>query len=153
MRIENKKTSKKLRSQTDRRAPVTKSPLASSFQQNYQDILQEHNAALMRERLELLLQSLDDLGRQLTKSFSVYDLVAYKRTLHGFLGEVQQQIYGIKEETGWSGRGRPKIFQRIELLNQELEDLTTIVLEKQKDAVKLLRKLDHIRGLLIDLYS
>jgi hypothetical protein len=153
MRIENEKTGKNLRSKVDRFGNVGKVRPASQQQQNFQDVLQEQNSAFLQERLELLLQSLEEKAHQLVKTFSIYDLLAYKRMLQGFLGEIEHQVYGLKEETSWSRSGRPKFFQRIELLNTELEDLTEIVLDKQKDAVKLLKKLDSIRGLLIDLYS
>ncbi|MGI6145426.1 MAG: YaaR family protein [Clostridia bacterium] len=153
MRIENEKTSKNIRSKVDRFDHVGKVRPASQQQQNFQDVLQEQSSAFLREKLEQLLQNLEEKGKQLVKTFSVYDLLAYKRLLQGFLGEVERQVYGLKEETSWSRSGRPKLFQRIELLNQELEELTEIVLDKQKDAVKLLKKLDSIRGLLIDLYS
>jgi len=153
MRIENEKTSKNMRSKVDRFGNAGNVRPASQQQQNFQDVLQEQNSAFLRERLELLLQSLEEKGQQLVKTFSIYDLLAYKRLLQGFLGEIEHQVYGLKKETSWSRSGRQKIFQRIELLNKELEDLTEIVKDKQKDAVKLLKKLDSIRGLLIDLYS
>jgi len=153
MRIENEKTSKNLRAKADRFANVGKVRSASQQQQNFQDMMQEQNSAFLRERLELLLQGLEEKGQRLVKTFSIYDLLAYKRLLQGFLGEIEHQVYGLKEETSWSQGGRPKFYQRIELLNQELEDLTKIVLGKQKDAIKLLKKLDSIRGLLLDLYS
>lgn len=153
MRIENKKVSKNFQSQADKSGTVVKIGQTSSLQQNFQDVWQEQSSALWRERLELLLGNLDEVGQRLAKTFSVYDLLAYKEMLRSFLKESLQQIYELREETGWSRTGRPKLYQRIELLDQEMEELTKIVLEKQKDPVKLLKKLDIIRGLLLDLYS
>ncbi len=79
-------------------------------------------------------------------------MVDYKETLKGFLRDTLQKAFGLKEETSYSRRGRPKIYQHIEVINQELEDLSKLVLEQQRDPVKLLKKLDSIRGLLVDLY-
>lgn len=153
MKIENKKTKKNLRSSSKSSSFAVNNQTTALFEQSFQDVLLEQNSALLRERLDLLLEDLDGIGQRMTKTFSFHDLVAYKKMLKGFLGEIMQQAYGIKEETGRTGNGRPKVYQRIELLDQELEELTKIVLEKQKDAVKLLKKLDTIRGILVDFYS
>ncbi|MDD2212672.1 MAG: YaaR family protein [Paludibacteraceae bacterium] len=153
MRIQNKKVDKNLRSRDGKSSASAKIERNSSLQHNFQDVLQERNFVLGQERLTLFLDSLDEMGERLVKTFSIYDLLAYKEMLRSFLDETLQQVYGLKEETGWSGTGRPKLYQRIELLDQEMESLTKIVLEKQKDPVKLLKKLDSIRGLLVDLYS
>jgi uncharacterized protein YaaR (DUF327 family) len=153
MRIQNKKIRKNLRSRSEQTSIVPKKEQVLPLQQKFEDVLQEENFAFWQEKFDLLLDSLDEFGERLVKTFSIYDLLAYKKLLGGFLDESLQHIYGLKQETGWSRTGRPKLYQRIELLNQEVEDLTKIVLEKQKDPVKLLKKLDSIRGLLIDLYS
>ncbi|MGI6588063.1 MAG: YaaR family protein [Peptococcia bacterium] len=153
MRIQNKKLRKSLWSQSEQKSIVAKKEQVLPVQQKFKDVLQEENFIFWQEKFDLLLGNLDELGERLVKTFSVYDLLAYKKLLRGFLDESLQQIYGLKQETGWSRTGRPKLYQRIELLNQEVEDLTKLVLEKQRDPVKLLKKLDSIRGLLIDIYS
>ena len=93
------------------------------------------------------------MGDRLAKSFSVYDLKSYKDTLRDFLRDTSGQAYGIKEETILSKKGRTKVYQIIEKINGELEELSALVLSKHKNQVKILAKLDQIRGLMIDLYS
>lgn len=150
MRVQNKDVNKNLRLRQEKVDRLTKAPI---LQQNFQDVLQEHKPSDWQERMDLLLTDLDEAGQRLAKNFSIYDLIEYKNILKNFLQESLKQLYGIKEETGWSRNGRPKLYQCIEVLNRELEELTKLVLRQQKEPVKLLKKLDNIRGLLLDLYS
>ncbi|HHY05895.1 MAG TPA: YaaR family protein [Clostridia bacterium] len=153
MRIQNKKLRKSRRSRTDKKSTVAKNKQVLPSQQTFKDVLQEENFVFGQEKLDLFLDDLDEIGERLVKTFSLHDLLAYKKLLGGFLDESLQQIYGLKKETGWAPTGRPKLYQRIELLNQEVEELTQLVLKKQQDPVQVLAKLDSIRGLLVDLYS
>lgn len=150
MRVQNKEVNQKFDSPLGKTERTEK--VLGLRQKNFQDVFQEQDPAVLQEKLEALLKKLDDLGQRLAKNFSVYDLVDYKETLKGFLRDTLQKAFGLKEETSYSRRGRPKIYQHIEVINQELEDLSKLVLEQQRDPVKLLKKLDSIRGLLVDLY-
>lgn len=110
MRIEEKRVSKNLRLNGDKVSTADKNKKISPLQQNFQDILQEQNFAQGQEKLALLLESLDEIGERLVKTFSIYDLLAYKERLRGFLDETLQQVYEIRKESGWSGTGRSKLF-------------------------------------------
>ena len=125
---------------------------ASTKHQEFHDVFSKQNGVFKSKDLEIFLNELDEIGDRLVKSFSVYDLITYKNSLRNFLNGVQKEVYGIKEESGWTRTGQHKLYQRIEVLNQEMEKLTSMVLNKQKDNVKILKKLDTIRGLVIDLY-
>jgi uncharacterized protein YaaR (DUF327 family) len=81
------------------------------------------------------------------------DLKNYKDLLRHFLKETQGKVYVMRQQVGWSRFGKSKLYQRIERINLELDELTKITLSQQKDPIKMLNKLDEIRGLLVDLYS
>jgi uncharacterized protein YaaR (DUF327 family) len=149
MKVQNKNINKNIQPQ---RGEVNRVGKAPQVHRDFNELFQEHSDA-WQERLELLLAQMDELGKRLLKSFSVYDLISYKNALKNFLADIHKKVYGIKEENGWTRGGRHKLYQRLELLDKELEELTKAVLDKQKDPVNLLNKLDTIRGLLVDLYS
>jgi uncharacterized protein YaaR (DUF327 family) len=149
MRVQDKSINKKYHTESgklDRAAKV------SSIQRSFQDVFQEQNPVSWQEDLESLLNKLNEVGQRLVKTFSIYDLIEYKDTLKSFLNDSLKKAFGLKEEMSYSRRGRPKIYQYIEVIDQELEDLSKLVLAQQKDPVKVLKKLDSIRGLLVDLY-
>lgn len=121
--------------------------------QSFSELLQQQHAPDWQKNLDVLLNRLDEIGKRLVRNFSVYDLKEYKDLLQGFLMETRGHAYQLREEIVWTRQGRQKKYVIIEQIDQELEELSQLVLNKQKDAVKLLAKLDHIRGLLVDLYS
>lgn len=116
------------------------------------DALEHHNEDLHKE-LDVLLKKLDEIGVKLVNKFSVYDLKEYKEVLRRFMSEVNSKSYKLFEETGWTRHGRPKVYQRLEELDKEMQELSRLVISKQKDPIKILKKLDIIRGLIVDLYT
>jgi uncharacterized protein YaaR (DUF327 family) len=120
---------------------------------DFLDVLEQQEPLLWQESLNKVLRQLDDLGGQLVKSFSLFDLKNYKDLLRHFLKETQGKVYVMRQQVGWSRFGKSKLYQRIERINLELDELTKITLNQQKDPLKMLNKLDEIRGLLVDLYS
>lgn len=153
MRIQNKKLKKNVSAGFSQKGELFKNKQTEPLLPVFHDLLQEESWLKQEAELKRFLHTLDELGQRLLKTFSLYDLLAYKKLLSNFLAEVLQQAYGLQKERGGALTGRPKLYQRIELLNQEMEELAQLVLNKQHDSVQVLAKLDSIRGLLVDLYS
>lgn len=150
MRIQNKEIKRRLDTPTGK--IEKKEKVSGVRQKSFQDVYQEQTPFNFQEQLDFLLKQLDEIGKRLVKNFSIHDLVEYKEILRSFLQDTVRNAFELKEETTHSRKSRPKIYQRIEAINQELEDLSKLVLEQQKDPLKILEKLDSIRGLLVDLY-
>lgn len=119
----------------------------------FPDALEKHYLREHKDDFEKLLKKLEDIGKKLVDSFSIYELKNYKDTLRDFLHKTQGQVYKLKEETAHTRQGKTKIMHLIQKIDAELEELSNIVLSRQKNQVKLLEKMDQIRGLLVDLYS
>lgn len=150
MRIEEKQFAKKLNSPL---RPAHGIRIEEKTSSDFSDLLQHEQGPNWQAALDQLLLKLDELGRRMVKSFSFYDVKAYKDTLQVFLQETLGRSFNLKEERGWSRQGKPKLYQSIQLINTELEKLTRLTLDKEKDSLKVLAQLDKIRGLLVDLYS
>lgn len=150
MRIERRKDSDKLKLTSKK---VDKDKVTAAAGLDFPDVLHEYHASPWQSNLNDILDKLDEIGERLSTSFSIYDLREYKETLRDFLQESFGNVYQLKNETSWSHKGRPKIFQCLQLIDKELESLSKSVLADQKDRLKILDKLDQIRGLLVDLYS
>lgn len=150
MKIENKGHQSKLGSGL---TVQNKTGLPALDKQQFPDVLEQFQSPNQQVALAQLLKELDEYGARLVKSFSLYDLKQYKDTLKAFLKDTYAQVYTLKEETGWTRQGKPKTYQLIQRINLEVEELSKLVLSKQRDPLKILEKLGQIRGIVVDLYS
>lgn len=150
MRINDKRTSRKQSLPT---LAAGNTELKINAGKEFPDALEKQYLREEKEDFEKLLKKLEDIGKKLADSFSIYELKNYKDTLRDFLQKTKGQVYRLKEETANTRQGKIKIMHLIQKIDAELEELSNIVLSRQKNQVKLLEKMDQIRGLLVDLYS
>lgn len=150
MRVHNNKDSK---SQVLSGTKITRTIVSAKSDKEFPDVLHKYESPDWEGAFFELLKKLDEIGRRLLNTFSIYDLKNYKDTLRNFMKETSGKAYELKEETGWTRQGKRKSYQLIQLIDNELEELSRMVISKNKDQIKLVERLDTIRGLLVDLYS
>jgi uncharacterized protein YaaR (DUF327 family) len=118
----------------------------------FQQILQEKQLDLSQNRLQSLLNELNQHETRLSLSRSLQDLMSYKQTIRNFLKEVVQNGVSIEEHLGSHPNGREKRLKLIKQVDHHLLELSEQVLEKQAPTVDLLEKMGEIKGLLVNLY-
>ena len=106
-----------------------------------------------RERLTALLQKIDEQGEKLGKVPTFADLKEYRNLVRQFLGETVNRAFLLESRMGWDGRGRQKVFSTIRKVDNELAGLAEEMRTGQSAQLKILGRLDSIRGLLVELYS
>ncbi|MHB8172171.1 MAG: YaaR family protein [Thermincolia bacterium] len=148
----------KIRNLTDKGAPVfglgeRDGRPADVQPRAFLDELRRVQGSNIKQRLDKILQELEQQGRRLSQSMTIGDLKQYKQLVKNFLAEALGKTYHIKEEAHWDHKGRHKVFTTVEKVDEKMEELTSMVLEQQQDQLAVLAKMDEIRGLLIDLYS
>ncbi|KNZ69178.1 hypothetical protein Tfer_2123 [Thermincola ferriacetica] len=125
----------------------------SAFRPKFAEELGHIQANIIQERLDALLKDINEQAKKLTDGYNIKELVKYKSLVKKFLQEAVQKMYKLREEMGWDRRGRHKIYSIVESVDKELEALTRMFMEEQKDNMAILHKLDEIKGLLLDIYS
>lgn len=105
-----------------------------------------------RERLDLLLKQIDKQAERLSKNIDIGELIAYKRLVSQFMREALESMVKFSKNSFLDRRGRHKIYAIIKKVDKELEKLTEDVLKKEKDNLNILKRLDDIRGLILDIY-
>lgn len=133
----------------ERFLPVREKGIEST---NFQQMLQKKQSDLSQERLQSLLNELNQHETRLGHSQTMQDLIAYKQTIRSFLQEVVQNGFSLDEHRGSLPNGREKRMKIIKQVDEKLVDLSNQVLEKQATSVELLEKMGEIKGLLINLY-
>lgn len=120
---------------------------------HFMEKLRNLNSEQIRQRLDSLLQKIDEQGKILQNTLSLRDLMSYKGLVKDFMGVVVSQGYNIKEEFGWNQRGQSKSYSLLKKIDEKLEELTQGLMDKESEQMDLLGKLGEIRGLLVDIYS
>ncbi|MCG8502388.1 MAG: YaaR family protein [Firmicutes bacterium] len=103
------------------------------------------------ERLYALLDGINKQGERLGVNIDIKELQVYKKLISEFLYEATSNSHRFHKESLLDRRGRHRVFATIKKVNENLEDLTQEVLKEEKDNIKVLQKLDDIRGLLLDI--
>ncbi|KGG80887.1 hypothetical protein Y919_03845 [Caloranaerobacter azorensis H53214] len=105
-----------------------------------------------KERLDLLLKQIDNQAERLSKKIDISELIVYKKLVSQFMKEALESMVKFSKNSFLDRRGRHRIYAIIKKVDKELEKLTEDVLKKEKDNLNILRRLDDIRGLILDIY-
>lgn len=116
------------------------------------DSLQEYERGQRYEALPELLSAVDEAAKRLCSGRNMSNLRAYREAVQEFLKEAVSGSYRVRGEYRWDRRGNRRALYLVEKVNQKLEELAIMVLKNHENAIKIMGKMDEIRGLLIDLY-
>jgi uncharacterized protein len=103
------------------------------------------------EDLERLLDTVHEAGEKLKTELSLASIQEYKTAVRSFLKKVVSASFALEERTSGSSIAKRKKFTLVKVVDEKLERLAAEVLVGQKDQIEILRRLDEIHGLLIDL--
>lgn len=118
---------------------------------SFTGFMEKNDDLLFNDRMKKLMQNIFEQGEKLTKTIDVKELRAYKMLLKEFLNQVVDNSNRYTKTTNLDKRGRHKVFITVKKINKEIDALTEDMLEKQKDELKILQRVQDIRGLVLDL--
>ncbi|MCL1817353.1 MAG: DUF327 family protein [Spirochaetaceae bacterium] len=99
------------------------------------------------------LDAVHSRGDKLKKNPTLDTIAEYKDAVRQFLQIAVSSAFEAREETSPPRREgeEERRFIQIRVINEKLEKLTAQVLSSQKNELEILRRVDEIHGLLIDL--
>lgn len=108
----------------------------------------------IKSSLDELMAGVQAQGERLARHQNFEELSKYKDLVRTFLAKASKDLYRLQISDG----GRPqqaggKIYVVLEKIDVELEKLTMLVLAGQTPQLRILEKLDLIKGLLLDAYK
>lgn len=103
------------------------------------------------ERIKEMVGKIIEQGEKLAKKVDIRELKAYKNLISEFLDEVVANSHKFSKQNFLDRRGRYKVYAVIKQINEEVDLLTKEVLSGEMDNIKILQKLDDIRGLVLDI--
>ncbi len=150
MKIDNNDLSSRL--DRSREKSIKKSGKAEKPAASFRKQLGEINEKEIKERLDKLLNIVDEQGKKLKKSLDKKDLIEYKKRVKDFLRLVQKEFVQARQSYSWDGAGNLKTYTLIEEADKNLNDLHQLFMQEQSDVLEIVKKIDEIRGLLLDIY-
>ena len=131
---------------------VRQNSVKGSEKSNFKKELSDFNQELVKEKFDKLLSIVDDQGKKLKKSLDKRDLLEYKKRVKKFLRLIQKEFAHMKQSFSWDDTGNVRTYKIIEKVDENLETLHNLFFEEQDDVLQIVKKIDEIRGLLLDLY-
>lgn len=99
----------------------------------------------------VLLDEVHLAGENLKRDPDVERIKAYKAAVRNFMHYVVERSYDVVEKSSGGNILKRKKFTSVVVIDERLERLAAEVLSAQRDKLDILRRLDEIYGLLVDL--
>lgn len=124
---------------------------ADTREVSFQGQLKKVESENYEQRLRDLVDRISEQGEKLGRKADIRELKIYKNLISEFLDQAVGNSHKFSKKNLLDRRGRHKVYAVIKKVNEELEQLTTEVLAAEKDNIGVLKRLDDIRGLILDL--
>lgn len=118
---------------------------------DFRSSIQHVEIANSEERLKDLASKIIEQGEKLGKKIDIRELKIYKNLLAEFLDEAVGKSLKFSKESFIDRRGRHKMYAIIKKINADIEEITNEVLKSERDNIKILQKIDDIRGMILDI--
>lgn len=113
--------------------------------------LEKADTGSYEQRLEKLVADIVKQGEKLGKKVDIRELWEYKNLISEFLEVAVGSSRKFSKHSLLDRRGRHKVYALIKKINAEVDQLTQEVMNGEKDNIDILRRIDDIRGLILDM--
>lgn len=120
-----------------------------TFRSKLEEIQQES----IREELRILYDKIETITAKLKDKLFIEDLLEYKRAVKEFLNITVNNSHIFYKENSLDRRGRHRVYSLVKKVDNELDELTKDFLNIEGNRIRILKKLDDIRGMLIDILT
>ena len=106
----------------------------------------------LQAKLTNLLNDITTQGK-LLEHMDIRDMKRYRGLVKDFLNEVVNRSHKFSRENFLDRRGRHRVYGMIKLVDEQMDELATALVQDEKDHLDILNKVDEIRGLLLDIIT
>lgn len=101
--------------------------------------------------LEGLLDAVHASGDKLVENPSVELVQAYKKSVRDFMHYVVERSYAVEQKNSGRNILKRNVYYRVSVIDESLERLASEILRNQRDKLEILRRVDEINGMIVDL--
>lgn len=107
----------------------------------------------IRDQLKLLYDKIETQSSKLQDKLFIEDLVEYKKLVREFLDVTVNNSHVFYKENSLDRRGRHRVYSLVKKVDNELDELTKDFLGLENNRIKILKRLDEIKGMLLDILT
>ncbi len=127
----------------------SKKEIHETFKNKLNEIEQEH----IREQLKVLYDKIEVQTNKLQDRLFIEDLVQYKELVKEFLDISVNNSHVFYRENSLDRRGRHRVYSLVKKVDKELDELTKDFLDIEGNRIRILKRLDDIKGMLLDVLT
>lgn len=124
---------------------------SDAYEKNFQVSLRHAQTSSGDDKIMELAERIFEQGKKVGDKVDIKELKYYKKLVSEFLYEVINGSCKFSKQSFLDRRGRHRVYAVIKKINSELELLTQDVLSNEKNNIRVLKRLDDIRGLILDI--
>lgn len=107
----------------------------------------------LQAKVDALLSDITAQGNRLAEHMDIRDMKKYRGLVKEFLNEVVYRSHKFSRDNFLDRRGRHRVYGIIRLIDGNLDELASELVEEEKDHLSILDKIGEIRGLLLDIFT
>jgi uncharacterized protein YaaR (DUF327 family) len=119
---------------------------------SFREQLKLAHAGQLNERIDKALAHIEELGARLAQSMTMADLKQYRQAIALLMRDITNHMIQVKAQLDWDAQAwehRTTVILR--KVDVELENLTNMIMNQEKDRLAILEKIGEIKGLLLDM--
>lgn len=122
-------------------------------QANFKEKLENIQQEQIREELKVLFEKIETKTNKLQDRLFIEDLVEYKKLVKDFLNISVNNSHVFYKENSLDRRGRHRVYSIVKQVDKELDDLTKDFIDIEGNRLRILDRLNDIKGLLLDILT
>lgn len=111
------------------------------------------NDAQLQARVDELLMDITAQGNRIAEHMDIRDMKKYRGLIKDFLNEVVYRSHKFSRENFLDRKGRHRVYGIIRLIDSNLDELASELVEDEQDHIAILNKIGEIQGLLLDIFT
>ena len=120
-------------------------------EQTFKRQLSSEAEEVYRQQITELVNKINAQGKSISQRADVVGIQRYRALVQELMHNVVSNGYAFNKQGSLDYRGRQRIFTTIEKVNDKLDELMSEFLNGQSDQIRVMGKIDEIRGLLVDM--
>ena len=107
----------------------------------------------LQATVDALLNDITAQGNRIAQHMDIRDMKKYRGLVKDFLNEVVYRSHKFSRENFLDRRGRHRVYGIIRLIDKNLDELASELVEDEKDHIAILDRIGEIKGLLLDILT